>query len=336
MLIPNNEGKVCDAVVRLLEKWTDKTRSDVRHPEREPIGPSVDLRLKLGAQEYAIEHTRIEPFQGQIKTGTTFKKINSCIKQRVLGTLPGPAYYELHVPINICLPKKRSKQTLDNLAEWIQTNAQILHERNLIRSRPILNPRKADDRIQGTPVGFNCAIELLRWPNALVLGRKPGFLAAKLLSPDDLESQRSERLRQAFEDKCPKLDLCKQDGARTVLVLENIDIALTSFGHIGEHLPMLLAKRTDSPDEIYLVETYTNPWWVYPMKRDDDHWPSVGMLQWDQTMCEADKLHTAGVSEEHHDTFGLDQMDSALPGWVPAIFDKGELEDLTLERDGQI
>ena len=242
MLIPNNEGKACDAVVRLLEKWTDETRADVRHPERDRSGPRVDLRLKLGAQEYAIEHTRIEPFQGQIKTGTTFKKINSCIKQRVLGTLPSPAYYELHVPINICLPKKRSKQTLDNLAEWIQTNAQILHERSLIRSRSMLNLRKADDRIQAIPPGFNCAIELLRWPDASILGRKPGFLVAKLVSPDDLESHRSQRLRQAFEDKCPKLKLCKEDGARTVLVLENIDIALTSFDLIGETAPNVINR----------------------------------------------------------------------------------------------
>ena len=331
MLIPNNEGKACDAVVRLLEKWTDETRSDVRHPERDLIGPRVDLRLKLGTREYAIEHTRIEPFQGQIKTGTTFKKINSCIKQRVLGRLPGPAYYELHVPVNVCLPKKKSKQALDNLVEWIQTSAQTLHERNLIRSRSILNPRKSDDCIQGTPPGFNCAIELLRWPDASILGRKPGFLVAKLIAPDDLESQRSERLRQAFEDKCPKLDLCKEDGARTVLVLENIDIALTSFDLIGEQLPTLLAEHSDSPDEIYLVETYTNPWWVYLMKRDDDHWPNEGMPQWDQTICEPDILHAAGISKEHHDTFGLDQMDSALPGWMPAVFEKDELDDLTLD-----
>ena len=332
MLIPNNEGKACDAVVRLLEKWTGETRSDIRHPERDLIGPRVDLRLKLGIQEYAIEHTRVEPFKDQIKTGTTFKKINNCIKQRVLGTLPGPACYALYVPVNICLPKKRSNQALDSLVEWIQSSAQILHERNLIRSRRMLNPRKSDDRIRGIPLGLNCTIELLRWPNAWVLGRKPGFLGAKLISPDNLESHRIKRLRQAFADKCPKLELCKEDGARTVLVLENIDIALTSFDLIGEQLPMLLAERTDSPDEIYLAETYANPWWVYLMKRDNYHWPNVGMPQWDQTMYETDELHTVDMPKECHDTSGLDQLDSALPGWMPAIFEKCELADLTLDH----
>ena len=57
MAVANNEGKVCDAVVRVLEKWTGSARTDVRHPEKDGVGPPVDLRLKLGAREYAIEHT---------------------------------------------------------------------------------------------------------------------------------------------------------------------------------------------------------------------------------------------------------------------------------------
>lgn len=332
MLIPNNEGKACDAVVRLLEKWTGEARSDIRYPEIDLVSPRVDLRLKLGVQEYAIEHTRIEPFKGQIKTGTTFKKINDCVKKRISGKLPGPACYELHVPINIRLPKKKSRQALDDLVEWIQTSAKILHERNLSKSRSMLSPYRSDDRIGGVPKGLDCTIELLRWPDASILRRKPGFLGAKLISPDDLESYRSKRLRQAFADKCPKLELCKEDGARTVLVLENIDIALTSFEHVGEQLPMLLAERTDSPDEIYLVETYTNPWWVYLMKRDNDHWPNVGMPQRDQTIYEAGMLHVAGVFEECNDMLSLDQLDLALPGWMPAIFEKGELDDLALDH----
>ena len=55
----NNEGKVCDAVVRFFEKQTGEIRTHIRHPEIDGLGPPVDLRLKLGAQECAIEHTRI-------------------------------------------------------------------------------------------------------------------------------------------------------------------------------------------------------------------------------------------------------------------------------------
>ena len=62
VIVPNNEGRVCDAVVRALEKWTRETRTDLRHPDKEGGGSPVDLRLRLGAQDYAIEHTRIESF----------------------------------------------------------------------------------------------------------------------------------------------------------------------------------------------------------------------------------------------------------------------------------
>ena len=60
---PDNEGKVCDAVVRFIEKRTGAIRTQIRYPERDGVGPPVELRLKLDAQEYAIEHTQIESFR---------------------------------------------------------------------------------------------------------------------------------------------------------------------------------------------------------------------------------------------------------------------------------
>ena len=338
MHIPDNEGKACDAVVRLLEKWTGETRLGIRHPEKDGVGPPVDLRLKLGGQKYAIEHTRIELFKNQIRTGVAFKQINDFIKDRVSGSLPGPAYYELQVPIGDCLPETREKRerALKDLVDWIRTNAQCLHERNSGRSRLTHSPHWADDRIRGKPAGFNCAIELLRWLDAALIRRKPGSLGMRLYCPNDfgdLEDRRFVRLRRAFTEKSPKLQECKKEGARTVLVLESGDIALTSFDLIGNLLPKLLAECTDAPDEIYLVETHTNPWWVYLIKRDGDHWPTVGMPQWNQPIYEEDKLPTAGLPKWYRDAFGLDELYPPHPrGWVPATFEEDELDDLTKGR----
>lgn len=52
MNIPNNEGLACDAVIRHLEKWTGETRDEIRHPEKEGVGPLVELRMQLGDQHY--------------------------------------------------------------------------------------------------------------------------------------------------------------------------------------------------------------------------------------------------------------------------------------------
>ena len=82
MYIPDNEGKACDAVVRLLEKLTGETRKSIRNPEEDGVGPPIDLRLRLGTCEYAIEHTRIEPYEKQIKPAVAFKQINDYITKR--------------------------------------------------------------------------------------------------------------------------------------------------------------------------------------------------------------------------------------------------------------
>ena len=137
------------------------------------------------------------------------------------------------------------------------------------------SPYRSVDRIRGTPAHFLCEIELLRWPDATLMRRRPGFLGMKLVCPDGLEDRRRRRLDRAFSKKCPKLQQCKAEGARTVLVLESDDIALTSFDLIGNQLPAVLAGRRDAPDDIFLVQTDTDPWWVWLMKQDDDHWPAV-------------------------------------------------------------
>ena len=336
MHIPNNECKACDAVVRFLEMQTSETRTDIRHPENDGVGPPVDLRLKLGTQEYAIEHTRIEPFENQIKTALVLNEINNHIKRRLSDTLPGSAYYELHVPIDVCLPEKNKerKRALNNLVEWIRTKAQCLYERNPGRTRLARSPIWADDYIKDTPPGFNCDFELLRWSDATPIRRKPGCLVMKFIPPDDneLEDLRIERLRRAFSKKFPKLQECKAEGARTVLVLENRDIALTRFDLIGNQFPVLLAEYTDAPDEIYLVEiTLPNLWCVWPIKRDDDHWPTVGMPRWGQPIYHPDKLPTQGMPRWYRDAFGLDeQYTPHPPGWFPATFEEDELNDLTL------
>ena len=84
-----------------------------------------------------------------------------------------------------------------------------------------------------------------------------------------------------FAKKFPKLQDCKVLGARTVLVLESIDPPFWHYRYIGNHLPKLLTQRTDPPDEIYLVEPHPGEfmWCVWPVKRDEQHWPAVGMPQ---------------------------------------------------------
>ena len=166
--VPNNEGRVCDAVVRALEKWTRKTRTDVRHPDKEGDGPPVDLRLKLGTQDYAIEHTRIESFGNQIGTVAVANQIVRHVRKNIPDAFPGPAYYELQFRTDVSLPEGRDRRAraLNSLVQWIRTSERILRDRNPVPVPPVRNPHLANDWIRG-----NAHRIRLRLPTVALAGR---------------------------------------------------------------------------------------------------------------------------------------------------------------------
>ena len=270
-----NEGKACDAVVRYIEQRTGETRAAIRRPETEGIGPPVDLRLRLGVWEYAIEHTQIEAIPGFIQAGEEYMQFIGPVIDTLSGALPEPGAFTLHFPIDTNLGVKLpdlARIRRDFIA-WIQAKAHCLCERNrerLEQERP--SPRSLDS-IEAKPPGFP-------YPVRLSIGvahpaSKRGTLRCGRYAPHDeeLKAHRAERLREALRRKCPKLQRCKEDGARTVLVLESDDIALTSHDLVGECLAVLLPERTDLPDEIYLIESELEFWTVHCMKLDTECWP---------------------------------------------------------------
>lgn len=300
----------------------------------------MELRLKLGEQEYAIEHTIIEPFENNINAEITVSEIGKFLINDLAGQLLYPMYYVLQIPKEVCLPKRNVKRVraLKNLADWVKYSAGIMFERNTGQSLPIdchdisLSPYCfPEDSVKGKPPGINCTVELLRWRNGTVIGRKPGFVQTLLDYPKDLESLRSERIRRAFTDKFPKLAKCSAEGARTVLILESQDVAHTRFDLIGNQLPALLAEQTYLPDEIFLVESNSGLWWVYPMKYDMDHWPEVGMPEWNRPIYHPDNQPTAGIPKWHRDALHLDEEYEPYltREWVPATYKEDELDDLT-------
>ena len=341
VIVPKNEGKACDAVIKTMERRTRMKRSDIRFPERDRDGVPVELRLKLGEQEYAIEHTIIEPFENNIQVELTVIEIRQYLKETLAGRLLEPMYYVLQVPKDVSLPKRKNKRirALKDLAEWALSCTQVMYERITGLSLPIdcydipLNPYCfPEDSVKEEHSGLNCTVELLRWRNGTVIGRKPGFVQTVLDYPEDLEKYRTERIRRAFSAKFPKLAKCGAEGARTVLILESQDAAHTRFDHIGNQLPALLSEHACVPDEIFLVEPYDSLWWVYPMKYDNDHWPEEGMPQWNAgPIYHPDNPPYADLPKWYRDALQLDEFDKPYltREWVPATYKAEELEDLT-------
>ena len=285
-----NEGKACDAVVRCIERRTGEARAAIRRPETDGIGPPVDFCLRLGAQEYAVEHTQIEAIPGLIRTGEGYKQLIGPVIDDVSGTLPGPAVYALHFPMDTHLgvnPAELDRIRRDFIA-WIRAQAESLYERNRDDlERAYISPRYLDSieaRSPGFPYSVRLCIGVAR-SNSQRGDLRPARLS---LDEEELEAGRADRLRDALDHKCPKLQRYKQDGARTILALESGAIALTDHVLVGECLSALLPERTDLPDEIYLVETQVNSWTVRCMKLDAEHWPMEHLDK--PAMCHVDDL----------------------------------------------
>jgi hypothetical protein len=259
----------------LLERQTGLVRSAITHPEQTRIGSPVELRFTLGAQSYAVEHTQIEAFADQILTGEEFHQFVRPVVDELSGVLPGPAVYHLYFPANarLGLPSGRLEQVRRDFITWVREHAQRLHDSNPERPTRERNPHGFLGRHRAVPPGFPYEVVLQRvahWSHSM---RHYGVLLVARIAPENVEELRAARLRQALDHKCPKLQRCKADGVRTVLVLEDADSSLSNHVLIGDGLAALLGERNDLPDEIYLVETAIEPWDVRRMKYDGDLLP---------------------------------------------------------------
>jgi hypothetical protein len=72
-----------------------------------------------------------------------------------------------------------------------------------------------------------------------------GRLFLSRFAPKDREEVRGTRMQRALDTKCPKLRQCKGEGARSILILENNDIALTNHIVVGDSVRALLEGRDD-------------------------------------------------------------------------------------------
>ena len=338
MLIPNNEGKACDAVVRHIEICTGKERSGIRLPEIDGVGPPVDLRLKVGNREYAIEHTLLQPREDRIRDSAAFRKINEFIRKEIREPLPGSVYYALHVPIHISIPKgkKNRDRAFANLAEWIRSTAQRLHERRWQYPPSLV----VNNTIKKALDGFEDEFELLRWPDSAPAKQTPGLLGMRFMASDDFEDLLTIALSNRFAKKVPKLNQCKAQGARTVLVLESIDLPIGHDKIIGNNLPALLERHSGKPDEIYLVEPRKDGtrWWIWPVKRDGAHWPKVGMPENGRPYFPLGQRPAEEMAQWHRQLYGPIEPYVGwrlLPlEWSPAFFTEEQLDDLTQSRTG--
>ena len=333
MVIPERQGKCCDAVVKHIERSSRALRTDIIDPEQEGGDGRVDLQVTVAGQVYALEHTRVQPFERRIELATEYRRIRDLVEAWFPLPLPGPAFYQLHIPPGTHPPGwgKAGERRLASLRAWIEKSVRALHSRAPRRPQ---TPRHLlfMDMESGRPNGWRCEFTVARSSDGIVYPtREAGSLHVYIGNPDDLEGAFIDQVRKAFDNKCPKLARCKDevDGARTVLILEVIEQTVGDDFYIAKHLPALLAACPTTPDDIFLVYPKKIPFWqVWVAKRGEDHWPDERMpmphkgYQTPPTVPPGYPLRLA-------EALGLDDQRHLIPAeWEPYFPVEDDLEDL--------
>jgi hypothetical protein len=255
-----NEGKACDAIARRIEARLGRARGQMCFPENEQHAGPVDLVCKIGDHLFAFEHTGIEPFEGHVSLDAKSDKHLQAIRDLVEAALPSGESYTLYIPAGATLGLSGPAlgRVLRAIATWIIATAPQLPM--IRRTDPLTGPHNA--RIPDVPF----PVSLTRAEPGPV---PAGFHVVHLVERDT-EKRRVERIRRAYKQKMPKLGVWKQLGARTVLILEENDIQLTSHWAVASAVMAVEKGILEKPDEVYLVSTVvTNEWTSWILRMDD-------------------------------------------------------------------
>lgn len=332
-----NERLACDAVVKCLEELTGEVGSDRRRPDKEKGGDGkVDMTIKLGGEEYAIEHTRLEAFEGEIKMErVTIKKVLKLLQERIGDGIPGPSYYSVSFAADCTVSAgRKGEKELEEVVEWVRKGIEILHERKWCRQGLREQPHVGADWIDmccKRDKDFNWDMSVVRWPCAEADGVRPGSLQINPFywpgRPKKWEEKGRERVERGYRNKVPKLKKCKEAGARTLLVFESRDIR----GDLCRGEVCRLARQhREVLDEVYLLEDGPFGWCVVTVKRGDKyHEKELGSLSWHHlyeigSVKKGDLSERLGLPKWYIKAFGGEEFfeqeyPSSWDGWRPAI-----------------
>jgi len=265
----DNERKACDAVTRVIEDLINAKRSNDYSPERNNIKPPIDYVFDLGKEKYAMEHTIVEAFDGQIQTDVHFASFVTPITDALDCNLPTPGTYRLCFQIDPSrgIKAKQLPGLQERVIAWVKRSAGELHAECPDQPQQSEMPRGHRSLRKETIDGV--VLELSRETGWWMPEESKGRLFPLRFAPGDYETLRRKRLQITMDRKLTKLQGWKNNGTRSVLVLEDRDIALSNHVVILEAAEHALQGRMPPPDEVWLVDTTMKKQWrVWCLIRD--------------------------------------------------------------------
>ncbi|MBU6444760.1 MAG: hypothetical protein KGR48_12725 [Alphaproteobacteria bacterium] len=254
-----SEGKACDAVMRVLEAREQGRRENLSSPEEQQHRAPIELMFTLNGQAYAMEHTGIEPFPGHVELTARIIRDLVPIQDMIAQQLKPSEHIYVEVPEAglRSLKKADVRAFQDCLVRWVVER---------IPSEPTTKMGRYPTPYEPHVVP---GVSFPVWLHRMETLGHPAFVRVSVQIDDfNRELEREKRIRKAFEDKFPKLRQWKEAGARTVLVLEDNDIQFTNQSVVAEGVNRAISGMAGTPDEIWLVISCTDPWFVFPMLID--------------------------------------------------------------------
>ena len=221
-------------------------------PDRsDDVGETVELLARDDGGEVAVEHTRIESYPGQIDDR------NAVYQYFDRGGPDLPGMGDLGGHLMLVVPAQRFARSLphlrkrrragDRIAEWVRQRADNFSDPELIDGSKWLEG--TDDEVP-----FSWTLCRLLPGNAAVVGPLKDVVQVRFARPRNLELMRSERVGVALERKLRKLHAAAETGRRSVLVLEDRDMLMSSPIEVSRAVASVSAGRV-LPDVMYLLNT---------------------------------------------------------------------------------
>lgn len=239
------QDAVCAFVREIIAARTSETIDVVERPELLYRSiPAVEELWESPSRPYAVEHTRLEAYGGQIENEARLRRLIVPVRDILAGRLPGT--YVLTVLV---------RETQEARIKYADAHEEI------IRLTSEAAPELKD--------GQTIVLPSKRLPFQVQLRRRHGDGSQAFVHcviEGDGDELRLARMRRALNDKCPKLAAWAADGRTSVLVLEANDIQLSNVFVAYQAFEQALAERTDAPDMVVLVETDGNPMYGWVLK----------------------------------------------------------------------
>jgi hypothetical protein len=243
-----NQDAVCQFARRILAARTGEHMEVTHRPEM--VDRNSETVEELWASEhhhYAVEHTRLESFAGQIANQELMRRLMLPVREALASVLPGSHVVAV-----------RASETKAARIKYGYAHREII--------------RLALDAATSLKDGDTVFLQATTLPFSVALHRRSGEGSHVALHCDiegDGDELRLDRMRRALDAKCPKLAKWAGNSRKSVLLLEaddiqhsNVSVAFAAFGRA-------IRERSDQPDIVIFVETDASPMHGWMFKEGD-------------------------------------------------------------------